>query len=97
MNQLHKGLFVHRDIKPDNVFLSVDKDGNIICHLGDFGTARQVNRNMDFELEKNESINNTQAGTADFMSPEMKKSEPNGIKTDSWSLGITIGTMLGLD
>jgi serine/threonine protein kinase len=56
-----------------------------------------VNRNMEFKLEKNENINTTQAGSGFFMSPEMMNNNPNGIKTDSWSFGVTLGCMAGLD
>ena len=52
---------------------------------------------MDFKLEKNENINNTQAGSGFFMSPEMMNDRPNGIKTDSWSYGVTLGCLIGLD
>ena len=31
------------------------------------------------------------------MSPEMGRGEENGLKTDVWSFGITIGVMVGLD
>ena len=31
------------------------------------------------------------------MSPEMKGEKPNGTKTDVWSLGITVGFLLGLN
>ena len=72
MNQLHKEWFVHRDIKPDNVFMTKNEEDKYVCKLGDFGTARPVNKNMEFKLEKNENINTTQAGSGFFMSPEMK-------------------------
>ena len=74
-----------------------DKDGKLVCHLGDFGTARKVESNNKFALNKNEKLNSTRVGSGDFMSPEVKNDEPNGTKTDSWSFGITIGSMLGLD
>ena len=97
MNDLHNMRVVHRDIKPDNVFMTRDKMNKLVCKLGDFGTARLVNENLEFVLAKNESINQTQAGSGYFMSPEMKNDRPNGLKTDIWSLGITIGVILGLE
>ena len=77
--------------------MTKDAEDKFICKLGDFGTARPVNKNMEFKLEKNENINTTQAGSGFFMSPEMKNDQPNGIKTDSWSFGVTLGCMAGLD
>ena len=92
---MHKKRIVHRDIKPDNIFMSDSE--NPSCRTGDYGTARIVNENYDFVPDKNETINQTVAGSGYFMSPEMNGERPNGLKTDVWSFGITIGVLFGLD
>ena len=93
---MHCNQMVHRDIKLDNVFLTEDSlEADV--RLGDYGTARMVNENDDFVPEKNESINQTVAGSGFYMSPEMKNEKPNGTKTDVWSFGILIGVMYGLE
>ena len=96
INEMHKLRVVHRDIKPDNVMLS-DESQNAIAKTVDFGTARQVNENNEFVAEKNETINQTVAGSGFYMSPEMRQELPNGTKTDVWSFAITIGVVFGLD
>ena len=74
-----------------------DNSQNAIAKTVDFGTARQVNENNEFVAEKNESINQTVAGSGFYMSPEMRQELPNGTKTDVWSFAITIGVVFGLD
>ena len=95
INEMHKRRIVHRDIKPDNIFISDPVEQN--CRTGDYGTARLVNENFDFVPEANETINSTVAGSGFYMSPEMKLEKPNGTKTDVFSFGVTIGVLLGLD
>ena len=56
-----------------------------------------MDENDEFNAEHNETINSTVAGSGFYMSPEMKGELPNGTKTDIWSLGVTIGVLLGLD
>ena len=93
---MHKKRIVHRDIKPDNIMLS-DNTENAETKAADFGTVRLVDANLEFKPEKNETINQTVAGSGFYMSPEMKSEKPNGLKTDVWSFAITIGVLFGLD
>ena len=92
MQQLHDNRIVHRDIKPENILLNSEGE----CRLADFGASRILKPNNDFCPETTESVNETVAGTNLFMSPEMKGEKPNGTKTDVWSLGITVGFLIGL-
>ena len=71
IHEMHKKRIVHRDIKPDNVMLS-NETPEMVGKAVDFGTARVVNENNDFVAEKNETINQTVAGSGFYMSPEMK-------------------------
>ena len=68
---MHKKRIVHRDIKPDNIMLS-DNTENAVTKTADFGTARIVDQNNEFKPEKNETINQTVAGSGFYMSPEMR-------------------------
>jgi serine/threonine protein kinase len=68
---------IHRDIKPDNIFVSQYGE----YKLGDFGIARQIERTMSGMSKK---------GTETYMAPEVFKGEEYGASVDTYSLGIVM-------
>ncbi len=72
---------VHRDIKPDNVFIS--RFGEY--KLGDFGIARKMEATQ---------ANLSRKGTLNYMAPEVYKSEEYGSNVDIYSLGMVLYTLL---
>ena len=68
---------IHRDIKPDNIFVSDYGD----FKLGDFGVARHIER-MNLEMSKK--------GTPTYMAPEVFNNESYGPSVDLYSLGIVM-------
>jgi serine/threonine-protein kinase len=75
---------VHRDIKPQNLFLTV-QDGELHVKVLDFGIAKQV------ELPKAGSITMSGQiiGTPEFMSPEQFfNARTVDHRADVWSLGV---------
>ena len=80
LGYLHNRNVMHRDIKPDNLFIS--ESG--VIKLGDFGLAVQ--------LEHSCSRRNTTCGTSMYMAPEVYGSGAC-LKSDVWSLGISISEM----
>jgi serine/threonine protein kinase len=68
---------IHRDIKPDNIFISQYGD----FKLGDFGIARQIERTMSGLSKK---------GTYTYMAPEVFKGDDYGASVDTYSLGIVL-------
>lgn len=71
---------IHRDIKPDNIFVSDDG----YFKLGDFGIAKTMEK-MDF---------GTKAGTLKYMAPEVYNNKPYGDNVDIYSLGMVMYWML---
>lgn len=72
---------VHRDIKPDNIFVS--KFGEY--KLGDFGIARQLDKT---------NANLSRKGTLNYMAPEVYRGDVYGKSVDIYSLGLVLYTLL---
>ena len=71
---------VHRDIKPDNIFVSDTGD----CKLGDFGIARTMEK----------TSGGTKIGTYEYMAPEVYHGKPYGSGADIYSLGLVLYWLL---
>ena len=71
---------VHRDIKPQNIFVSKNGD----YKLGDFGIAKT--------MEKTSGA--TKIGTYEYMAPEVYHGQPYGSAADIYSLGMVLYWLL---
>ncbi|KAI0368360.1 kinase-like protein [Pilatotrama ljubarskyi] len=74
---------LHRDLKPDNVFL----DESNTVKLGDFGLSKAL---------AYASFANTYVGTPYYMSPELMQEKAYDSKSDIWSLGCLIYELCAL-
>ena len=71
---------IHRDIKPQNIFVSRNGD----YKLGDFGIAKTVEQTMG----------GTEIGTYRYMAPEVYNHLPYGKTADIYSLGLVLYWLL---
>ena len=60
VDYMHNSLFIHRDLKAENVFFAAGRD---VVKVGDFGFATQVNR-VEQQL-------NTFCGSPPYAAPEL--------------------------
>ena len=77
---------VHRDVKPDNVFLARDAEGVVTAKLLDFGMAKMLEAAWGHATQSGTLI-----GTPFYMSPEQAKGAPDvGVQSDVWSMGVLL-------
>ncbi len=80
----HAKSFVHRDLKPDNVFVAVDDDGRERVKILDFGLAREVTKGGPTRT-------GITFGTPEYMSPEQAMSARKvRAPGDVWSIGVML-------
>jgi Tol biopolymer transport system component len=89
----HEKLVVHRDVKPDNLFIT--SDGRI--KILDFGIAKLTRPGADADGLKasfTETLAGTVIGTAGYMSPEQVRGEDVDARSDIFSVGAILYEML---
>ena len=89
LNYLHSMGVIHRDISPQNIFMTKNK----IIKIGDFGVSAKF---KDKEiLKKITSLKDTVVGKAEFMAPEVSNKCYNE-KSDIFSMGCVFYKILFL-
>jgi len=83
LNYAHKRGMVHRDIKPANIMLDINNQPVLM----DFGIVKIVGSAAH-------TLTGAVVGTANYMAPEVIRSEPADQRSDIYSLGITLYEML---
>jgi WD40 repeat protein/serine/threonine protein kinase len=91
LGAVHKKNLVHRDIKPSNIMVSLDERGFPTAKVIDLGLAKTPNDPLS---EAVISMPGVFVGTPEFASPEQFAGADVDIRSDLYSLGITLWKML---
>ena len=88
---VHKKKLVHRDIKPSNIMVSIEEEGAVTAKIIDLGLAK-----VDDEsgAQTTISASGAFAGTPEFASPEQILGGEVDIRSDLYSLGVSLWQMV---
>ncbi len=82
----HRSNIVHRDIKPDNIYLSSTSVQADLVKVLDFGVAKVLRDDKDPKITRTGFV----VGTLSYMAPEQAKGEPLDGRADLYSLGAVM-------
>ncbi|MBV9876934.1 MAG: protein kinase [Verrucomicrobia bacterium] len=87
----HQAGLVHRDIKPANIILARDSHGQLTAKVIDFGLVKFATGDIE---ESSASEPGIFLGTPRYASPEQISCGPVDIRSDLYSVGVTLWQML---
>src|ERR1700757_5239729 len=88
---VHEQHLVHRDIKPANIMVKLKEEGGVTAKIIDLGLAKTLGESAS---EAGISSQGAFAGTPEFASPEQFAGVGVDIRSDLYSLGVTLWEML---
>ena len=88
---VHEQHLVHRDIKPTNIMVRLKEEGGVTAKIIDLGLAKTVDESAS---ESGISSRGAFAGTPEFASPEQFAGVQVDIRSDLYSLGVTLWVMV---
>ena len=88
---VHKRSLVHRDIKPSNIMVSFEEEGAVTAKIIDLGLAKAMD---EAGAQTTISASGAFAGTPEFASPEQIVGGEVDIRSDLYSLGVSLWQML---
>ena len=91
LDAVHELKLVHRDIKPSNIMVRLKDEGRVAAKIIDLGLAKGVS---EAGSQSGISTPGAFAGTPEFASPEQFAGLGVDIRSDLYSLGVTLWEML---
>ncbi len=88
---VHEQNLVHRDIKPTNIMVNLKEEGSVTAKIIDLGLAKAIDQSAS---EAAISSPGGFAGTPEFASPEQFAGIGVDIRSDLYSLGVTLWVMM---
>jgi serine/threonine-protein kinase len=84
LDAAHRRGVVHRDVKPDNIFVSTGPDGSDFVKVLDFGIARRLSAGGS------RTVAGAVMGTPFYMAPEQAAGRPVDARADLYSVGVAL-------
>jgi len=86
LSAVHAAGVVHRDMKPENVFLVREADGTTFPKLLDFGVSRSTERGQGHTITREGVV----MGTPEYVSPEQARGRMADLRSDIYSTGVVV-------
>ena len=90
MAAVHAQNLVHRDLKPTNIMVRLNEEGSVTAKIIDLGLAKTLDGRAS---EAGISSPGAFVGTPEFASPEQFAGVGVDIRSDLYSLGVTVWQM----
>lgn len=84
LSAVHAAGVVHRDMKPENIFLVRESSGQVFPKLLDFGVSRSAERGQGHTITREGIV----MGTPEYVSPEQARGRLADARSDLYSLGV---------
>jgi len=95
LEAVHEAELVHRDIKPDNVFLATQSAGRPCVKILDFGIAKVLSPELRRQVGQiAPTAEGMMLGTPSFLSPEQVEAGPIDARTDVYGAGGLLHALL---
>jgi hypothetical protein len=88
---VHEQNLVHRDLKPSNIMVRLKEEGSVTAKIIDLGLAKTLDESAS---EAGISSPGAFVGTPEFASPEQFAGIGVDIRSDLYSLGVTLWVMV---
>ncbi len=89
----HAAHIVHRDMKPENIFLTTKRGDPNFVKIVDFGIAKMNDVSVDAPTMKKLTKTGMIFGTPEYMSPEQAAGKPMDYRVDVYAMGIILYEM----
>jgi serine/threonine protein kinase len=86
LGDIHRGGFIHRDVKPENIFLAKQPGGHEVVKILDFGIAKRRDERSDPLL----SVAGQIYGTPEYLAPEQANHPDVDLRADLYSVGVML-------